>query len=129
GRALVPAGVRGQLRGRGRLLVPPGGHRRDAQRRRATPGRGGLTMQGARTILGLDLGQAQDPSALAGLQHVESTLHGKRPVWNCPLLRRWELGTSYHDIVEDVKRVAGKLERPELVVDATGVGRAVVEIF
>ncbi len=89
-----------------------------------------------RTILGLDLGQAQDFSALAVAQESGADEAGK-PLWSVPLLKRWQLGTSYLDIVADVGRIAGTLAiyvtavptLPELAVDATGVGRAVVDIL
>ncbi len=46
-------------------------------------------------------------------------------------LRRWPLGTPYPDIVEDVLTALQfeKLLDPVLVVDETGVGRAVVDLF
>jgi hypothetical protein len=83
-------------------------------------------------ILGLDLGQAQDYSALAGVirrpvreggrEHRCYTVNG---------LRRWQLGTPYPDVVDDVCRMS---EHPEargcpLVIDATGVGKAVMDQF
>ncbi len=47
----------------------------------------------------------------------------------CPLIKRWTLGTSYVDIVRDTKKVLSQIEKPFLVVDNTGVGRAVIDIF
>ena len=57
-------------------------------------------------------------------------------------LRRWPLRTPYTRIVDDVSRLVGvdlpsgarrpdqsPLRRPALVVDATGVGAAVVDLF
>jgi hypothetical protein len=52
-----------------------------------------------------------------------------RTVWALPLLNRWPLGTPYPEIVTAVKRIAEKLPRPVLVVDATGVGEAIVDLF
>jgi hypothetical protein len=77
-------------------------------------------------IYGLDLGQAGDPTALCGAESSESG-----EPYRVRLLRRWELGTPYPRIVEDV---TAELARPHardatLVVDATGVGRPVVDLF
>src|SRR5262249_39920653 len=54
-----------------------------------------------------------------------------RPVYSVRHLERWELGTPYTQIVKDV---AKRVERPPLrdsvlVVDHTGVGTAVVDMF
>jgi hypothetical protein len=78
--------------------------------------------------VGLDLGQVSDPTALAVLEH---RWDEGEPAFDCPHLRRWPLGTPYPDIVRDV---AGVLRTPALggaalVVDGTGVGRAVVDLF
>ncbi len=95
-----------------------------------------------RLLLGLDLGQAQDYSALVALKETGHDDQGRK-LWAIPLLKRWQLGTSYPAIVADVGAIAEKLtmptggpegpprkrDMPELVVDATGVGRAVVDIF
>lgn len=90
--------------------------------------------------LGLDLGQAADFTALAVVERRgaagdnEAELHVRA-------LRRYELGTSYPSIVDDVvkrleanplpprsrgREIPGK---PTLGVDATGVGAPVVDIF
>src|SRR5689334_12451769 len=79
----------------------------------------------SRYIIGLDLGQAQDYSALAIVEQ-QSDQH------DVVELRRWRLGTPYPEIVADV---AALRETPALkghcalVVDATGVGRPVVDLF
>jgi hypothetical protein len=81
-----------------------------------------------RTILGLDLGRPHEFTALAAVQ--DSGLDGQgRTIWALPLLTRWPLGTAYPEIVTAVKRNAEKLPRPILVVDATGVGEAIVDLF
>src|SRR6516162_10145024 len=96
-------------------------------------------------ICGLDLGQAEDYSALAV---VERTGQGKNTEYGCRAIKRWTLGTTYTQIVEEVKAICGKepllSERTErdswnrvktvpvrstLVVDGTGVGRPVVDMF
>ena len=79
-------------------------------------------------VTGLDLGQANDPSALAV---AEVTEKGGKHVYTFRHLHRWHLGTGYPQIVEHVR---GLFARPPLAgsalwVDATGVGRAVVDLF
>lgn len=78
----------------------------------------------SRRVLGLDLGQTSDPSALAGVEQV-----GQR--YTVGHLERLPLGTSYPDIME---RVVWLLAQPPLagaalVIDGTGVGRPVVDMF
>lgn len=79
-------------------------------------------------IVSLDLGQQQDPSALAVLERAE---HTDRAAYDCVELRRWHLGTPYPRIVEDVLGLLAdsRLADPVLVVDQTGVGRPVVDLF
>jgi hypothetical protein len=80
-----------------------------------------------RYTLGLDLGQAQDYSALA---IVEQSIDRERD--DVVDLRRWRLGTPYPEIVADVAALRLQpplLENCALVVDATGVGRPVVDLF
>lgn len=84
----------------------------------------------AHYIAGLDLGQAQDYSALTIMEIVGA----ERPhTYHCRYIQRWPLGTSYPAIVTAVASTLGKLrtpvERPFLIVDASGVGRGVVDMF
>jgi hypothetical protein len=74
--------------------------------------------------IGLDLGQAHDPSALVTLEH-----HDGRS--DAVDIRRWPLGTPYTQIVIDVAaiRTLPALVDMPLVVDGTGVGRGVVDLF
>jgi hypothetical protein len=81
-----------------------------------------------RTVLGLDLGQAQDFTALAAVRENGKAPDG-RTVWAVPILKRWPLGTPYPQIVADVKELAGGLDRPSLALDATGCGRPVADLF
>lgn len=93
--------------------------------------------------IGLDIGQSNDPTALAAIEE-------RYPEEDAKLIRgrvftetgpahyhlrhvdRFELGTSYPEVA---RRVAGLLRRTpaledaNLVVDATGVGRPVVEVL
>ena len=82
------------------------------------------------SVIGLDLGQSQDYTALSVLR-VLPQLNDKSSM-QCGHLERFKLGTSYTTIVDSVLRLT---QRPELgdqwhlVVDATGVGKAVVDLF
>lgn len=114
--------------------------------------------------LGLDLGQASDPSALALIEepiycppmggwvsgsgitpdlrlqyeqgmwyHWKQAAPGKPPLWLLGL-SRYPLKTAYPAIVDDVIRRlggpdAGWRDDVTLVIDGTGVGAAVVDIF
>lgn len=97
--------------------------------------------------VGLDLGQAQDYTALCVLERIEDarqvpdrtdkhrermkTEYGPHK-YECKHLERLPLGTLYPAIVERIKEL---LETPELngqsslVIDATGVGRPVCDMF
>jgi hypothetical protein len=76
-------------------------------------------------VFGLDLGQTSDFSALALLAR------DRAGVYAVTHLRRWQLGTRYTDVVRDVAALTRKppLHNPPLVVDGTGVGAAVVDLF
>ncbi len=76
---------------------------------------------------GLDLGQAHDYSALVLLER--SVLSGDRR-YSVRGLKRWPLGTPYPEVARSVKASLEKLPPGvRLVVDYTGVGRPVVDIF
>jgi hypothetical protein len=80
--------------------------------------------------LGLDLGQAQDYTALAILERVR--VSGEVVEHHLRDLRRFPLGTPYPRLVEEVAQL---MEHPRirgrttLVVDATGVGAAVLDML
>jgi hypothetical protein len=88
-----------------------------------------------RHFVGLDLGQAQDYTALAVLTR-PALAGGERgddlkPPYAVPHLQRFPLGTPYPRIVAQVVEL---LRTPQLkgsfvVVDQTGVGRAVVDML
>lgn len=80
-------------------------------------------------IIGLDLGQSKDYTAMTIIEK----LADKSPYhYHLRYLKRFPLGTSYPDIVDEVK---GITERPEigkefkLTVDKTGVGAPVVDML
>jgi hypothetical protein len=77
-------------------------------------------------IVGVDLGQATDPSAIAVLEAIPS--QRKLCVRH---LERAPLGTPYPDVVERVRRITASLPmagRCNVVVDATG-SRPVVDLL
>src|SRR5438128_10057276 len=79
--------------------------------------------------VGLDLGQLSDPTALAvSERNVDAAAVARYAIRH---LHRWPLKTAYPDIVADVRALLEKppLAGATLVVDATGVGRAVVDLF
>ncbi len=86
-------------------------------------------------ILGLDLGQAQDYTALCVVERTETPdpADAARKVrrYGVRHLERWPLGTDYTDIVDDLKAFAARKPLPgsPFVVDATGVGAAVVNMI
>lgn len=97
-------------------------------------------MNRARYFIGLDLGQSQDFTAIAILERVELIgpwdpelyAHKKMAAMRLRYLERLPLGTPYPEIVEQVAHVArsGELRKQcYLMVDATGVGRPVVDLL
>jgi hypothetical protein len=83
-------------------------------------------------VAGLDLGQVSDFSALAVLERTEG--QDRKRHYACRHLQRWALGTPYvgadggAGIAEDTAALVRKLPaETTLVVDMTGVGRAVYD--
>lgn len=108
--------------------------------------------------VGVDLGQANDPTAVAialryedpaerAPAHVGGSTTAPRvvaPGVTCGIvhLERLKLGTTYPDVVARVQKILahpqfapppepikGRQLRPELIVDATGVGRPVLDMM
>jgi hypothetical protein len=106
-----------------------------------------------RFVVGVDLGQSSDPTAIAVLEHISGVMDasndflrhtGLSTEFQTPAefvdvrhLERLPLGLSYVDVVQRVKDL---LSRPpltrtddhpaaELIIDSTGVGKAVADIF
>ncbi len=86
--------------------------------------------------VGLDIGQSQDHTALTAVEHAG---RGEQE-YRLRHVRRFELGTPYPQIAETVaglmdadglqtKDPTAGLISPTLVVDATGVGRPIVEML
>ncbi len=90
-------------------------------------------------IIGVDLGQARDYTAIAILERIEElTGEAAKGRWltqvrfEMPHLERPPLGTSYPAIIARLKNLIAKLpayERLKIVVDRTGVGRPVVDLM
>ena len=92
-------------------------------------------------VIGLDLGQKQDPSALALIERTK-TWYDARNAYTMEALNqevqqlvhaeRLPLGTPYTEVVARVRRVVQAVpagQRVALVVDATGVGGPVVDLL
>jgi hypothetical protein len=83
-------------------------------------------------LFGLDLGQVADYSALAVAEQAQA---GGRREYRVRHLHRWPLGTPYTapgglGIVEAVAGLLARAPGPAmLVVDATGCGRPVIDVF
>lgn len=90
-------------------------------------------------IIGLDLGQTADYTALAVLERLDQEYWRTRQYsYASRYLERFDLHTSYPDIVRRVKMLVNILPLKEnevdcaeyeLVVDQTGVGRPVVDLL
>ncbi|HXD86817.1 MAG TPA: hypothetical protein VN641_09995, partial [Urbifossiella sp.] len=89
----------------------------------------------AAMFAGLDLGQAQDFTALVICERTMKADPAKgmrqEPHLAVRHIHRWQLGTPYPAIVADVKELYANppLQRTTLAIDRTGVGRAVVDQF
>jgi hypothetical protein len=82
-------------------------------------------------VVGLDLGQARDFTAL--VVNERATTKAGAVHHNLVHLHRFALGTLYPDVVDGVAKLLAQLpprpEPPSLAVDATGVGRPVVDLL
>jgi Terminase RNaseH-like domain len=76
--------------------------------------------------IGLDLGQSKDYTALVILETLRSP--GREDIYNIRNLERTR-GTPYTEVVDRVKEIMHKLTGATLVVDQTGVGAPVVDMF
>lgn len=86
----------------------------------------------AKYFLGLDLAQAADYTALVIVEQHPATEPKARPVYDAVEIHRFARGTPYPTIVSDVVDLMGREPlkgETGLVVDATGVGRPVVDMF
>lgn len=82
--------------------------------------------------VGLDLGQAQDFTAVAIAERLDPPAGSRHAIYHLRHLERFPLRTSYPTVVA---RVDGMISVPplkgasRLIVDATGVGAAVVDLL
>jgi hypothetical protein len=88
-----------------------------------------MAMNPVRYLLGVDVGRARDPTALALIEHAR---YEQKPTYNVRGLYRYPLGTSYTQIASDIVE---RLREPPLdrncfvAIDATGVGAPVVDLI
>lgn len=88
--------------------------------------------KGPRFLLGLDLGQVRDYTAMVIVERIMPKHPGDNIEYHLRHMERFELGTPYPEIVDEVSHL---LNAPELrdctslIVDGTGVGIPVVEMF
>jgi Terminase RNaseH-like domain len=83
-------------------------------------------------VIGADLGQSKDPTAIAVIQRVK--MQGDDAIYRVGHIERLPLHTTYPAVVTYVGRLINRLSwhqeyEPELVIDFTGVGRPVFEMF
>ena len=81
--------------------------------------------------IGLDLGQAGQLTACAVLEKPATEV--PEPVYALRYLHRFGLEMSFNRIVDEVERLVAMLpseeDYPTLLIDQTGVGQPVVELF
>jgi hypothetical protein len=90
-------------------------------------------------VLAADLGQSSDPTAIAVIEHRHAFREHARggtdqveDTFDVRHLARLPLGLSYPAVVQEVGHLLARpplLGNCELVIDETGVGRAVADIF
>jgi hypothetical protein len=82
-------------------------------------------------VVGLDLGQTKDFTALAVLECRAAETTTEKPEYALRHLRRFPLGMPYTQIVPAVATLirSSPLAESPVVVDQTGVGRAVVDMM
>lgn len=90
------------------------------------------TLAPPRFLVGLDIGQLSDPTALAIGEREMVLVDGQRlaPRFLVRFLERVPLRTPYPQMVRGVRQRLTALGEPAtLLLDATGVGRGVVDLF
>jgi hypothetical protein len=88
----------------------------------------------AEFTIGLDLGQSRDYTALSAIERIRhESPSGIHVTYELRALERWPLGTRYPKIVADVAALLARAPlapaESTLVVDRTGVGAAVCDLF
>jgi len=77
-------------------------------------------------VLGIDLGQTNDHTALVVIE----VIPGRPERYECPWLERLPLGVPYPQQADRISELVGELKARgslRVVIDSTGVGRAVVQ--
>ncbi len=86
-----------------------------------------------RYVVGCDLGQSQDPTAIAVVRRIDDEAQDPgRALFQVGHLERLPLGTPYPGVVRYVSGMLGSARlrgKSELVIDFTGVGRPVFDMF
>jgi hypothetical protein len=84
-----------------------------------------------RYIAGLDVGQMADPSAFTVLERDITLVHGRAESrFDARWLERFPLQTPYPVMARLVRERLERLHAPSLlVIDVTGVGRGIVDVF
>ena len=85
-----------------------------------------------RYVVGCDLGQSRDPTAIAVVRRIDDNADPDRSLFQVGHLERLPLGTPYPGVVRHVSRMLGTAPlrgKVELVIDFTGVGRPVFDMF
>ena len=110
------------------VIARPNPVRRDPVRREVNrPSRNTVV---PRYILGVDLGQVSDYTALCVAER--TALSDEPPLYEVRHLERAPLGTPYPAVVAHVGRLMATpelVDRTKLVADGTGVGRPVVDLL
>ena len=87
---------------------------------------------GPKYFVSIDLGQLMDYTALTIVERVFPTPENEVMTYRLRHVERYELGTSYPEIVRDVCDLMEEdflKDNAALIVDGTGVGIPVVEMF
>jgi hypothetical protein len=82
--------------------------------------------------LGLDLGQAQDFTALCVMEKVRLNKSDKETFHHLRHIQRFELGTTYPAIVEKLQQMVQEeplIGKYLIIADATGCGRPVINLM
>jgi hypothetical protein len=75
-------------------------------------------------VIGLDLGKLRDYTAVCVLEHLVEERQ-----FRVGHLQRFKLNTAYPQIIEEVGVLVRRFPGSELIIDATGVGVAVFDMF
>ena len=95
-------------------------------------------------ILGLDLGQSEDPSAMALILNIDQTIsphnwidstHPRHNTWQLTATKVFPLGTAYTALAQQIHQTLERFKQQHpttqitLLADATGIGRPTLEIL